>query len=222
MAGAEPAEVLDDEYDWSTIRCYPKSRGFGYGKEIGKDFDYRKIEGVRAEQIDGRVYLMATSSHYRHNEIAGNIYTAIKNQLGNGKCRAYIDGIDYWYHPDLEDEKRKKDYVIPDIIIICDREKIQNGSYKGKSKFVMEVVSRSSVEHDRITKFAIYEEAGVSEYWIAGQEGTLDIYHLIDGKYKLVRSLILCADKDDEDYNADTEVSLREFPVKMTLGEVFA
>ena len=77
----------------------------------------------------------------------------------------------------------------------------------------------------RITELErkIYEQAGVSEYWIVSpREHAVEIYYLEEGKYKLVYSYILQEDKDEKDYNADTIITLREFPhIAMTLGEIF-
>lgn len=49
-----------------------------------------------------------------------------------------------------------------------------------------------------------------------------EIYYLEDGKYILEYSYILQNDKEDEEYNAETEICLKTFPhIKMTLGEIF-
>lgn len=68
----------------------------------------------------------------------------------------------------------------------------------------------------------IYEAAGVEEYWIVSPRGSVEIYYLEDGKYILEQSYILQEDKEDGDYNAESEISLRAFPhIRMTLGEIF-
>ena len=52
--------------------------------------------------------------------------------------------------------------------------------------------------------------------------GSLEIYFLQDGKYILEQNYMLQNDREDEDYNAETEICLRGFPhIKMTLGEIF-
>ena len=62
----------------------------------------------------------------------------------------------------------------------------------------------------------------MEEYWIVSPQGLVEIYYLKDGKYELEQSYMLQNDKEDEHYNADTEICLREFPhIKMTLGEIF-
>ena len=50
----------------------------------------------------------------------------------------------------------------------------------------------------------------------------MEIYFLQDGKYILEQNYMLQNDREDEDYNAETEICLRGFPhIKMTLGEIF-
>lgn len=69
----------------------------------------------------------------------------------------------------------------------------------------------------------IYERAGVEEYWIVLPQGkSLDIYYLEEGKYVLEQSHILQDDEEEENYNAQTSISLRAFPnITMTLAEIF-
>lgn len=89
-------------------------------------------------------------------------------------------------------------------------------------KLIVETLSPSTAKKDRSEKMEIYEAAGVEEYWIVSPRGSVEIYYLEDGKYILEQSYILQEDKEDDDYNAESEISLRAFPhIRMTLGEIF-
>ena len=117
---------------------------------------------------------------------------------------------------------RSDDYVCPDIMIICDRKQLKGGTYSGVPKFIAETLSPSTAKRDKSEKKDIYEKAGVEEYWIISPQGFLEIYYLKDGKYILEQSYMLQDDKDDEHYNAEVEIRLKDFPhIKMTLGEIF-
>ena len=75
---------------------------------------------------------------------------------------------------------------------------------------------------DRGIKMKIYENCGVSEYWIVSpKEKALEIYYLENGKYALQRAYILEEDIDSKYYNAKKEIVLREFLVSMLLEEIF-
>lgn len=128
-----------------------------------------------------------------------------------------MENLDYKYNKDESD-----DYVIPDIMIVCDRKHLKGGSYSGTPKFIVETLSPSTALRDRTDKKDIYEKAGVEEYWIISPKGSVEIYYLEDGKYKLTYSYILQDDKESEHYNAETVISLKDFPhIKMTLKEIF-
>ncbi len=172
----------------------------------------------KEEKIDGVIYDMSPSPSYRHGIVNGNIYAMIKQGIKGSICLAFMENLDYKYHSELND-----DYVIPDVMIICDRKHLKGGSYSGVPKFIVETLSPSTALHDTTTKKDIYEQAGVSEYWIVScKECMIDIYYLTDGKYVLQNKLILENDKDNKYYNADLIISLRDFPnIQMTLSEVF-
>lgn len=75
---------------------------------------------------------------------------------------------------------------------------------------------------DKTEKKAIYEQAGVEEYWIVSPQGLLEIYYLENGKYVLTQTYMLQNDKEEEDYNAEQEIRPKTFPhIKMTLCEIF-
>lgn len=167
--------------------------------------------------MNGIVYDMSPSPNYRHGIINNNINTIIKTGLKNSLCLVFMENLDFKYHPEEND-----DYVVPDIMVICDRKHLKGGSYSGVPKFIAETLSPSTVMKDRTEKMAAYEKAGVEEYWIVSQQGAVEIYYLESGKYILRYSYILENDREDEHYNAETVISLRGFPhITMTLGEIF-
>lgn len=175
--------------------------------------EYRKTE-----KIDGVIYAMSPSPNYLHGIVDGNIYTIIKNTLKDSLCLVFMENLDFKYQPEKSD-----DYVIPDIMIVCDRNKIKGGSYTGVPKFIVETLSPSTAMRDLSAKKDIYETAGVLEYWIVSpKECGVQIYYLNNGRYELVNSYILENDKNSEHYNAETVISLRAFPqIHMTLADIF-
>ena len=176
-----------------------------------------EFERKKDEKIDGVIYDMSPAPGYQHGIINGNIYVAIKQGLKGSICLVSIENLDFKYHPDKND-----DYLCPDIMIICDRKNLKGGSYSGIPKFIVETLSPSTAKRDRAEKKDIYEKAGVEEYWIVSPQGSVEIYYLEEGQYVLEESYMLQDDKEDEYYNAETEICLKTFPhIKMTLGEIF-
>lgn len=176
-----------------------------------------EFERKKDEKIDGVIYDMSPSPGYQHAIINNNINTIIKTGLKNSLCLVFMENLDFKYHTDVND-----DYLCPDIMIICDRKHLKGGAYSGIPKFVAETLSHSTAKRDRTVKMEIYEKAGVEEYWIISTRGTIEIYYLQDGKYVLEQSYMFQGDREDEDYNAETEICLKAFPhIKMTLGDIF-
>ena len=176
-----------------------------------------EFERKKDEKIDGVIYDMSPSPDFKHGIINNNFNTIIKSGLKGSICLVFMENLDFKYHPDIND-----DYLCPDVMIICDRKHLKGGSYSGVPKFVVETLSPSTSKRDRAEKKDIYEKAGVEEYWIVSPQGSVEIYYLNDGKYVLDQSYMLQDDKEDEDYNAETEICLKTFPhIKMSLGEIF-
>lgn len=174
-------------------------------------------ERKKDEKVNGVIYDMSPSPGYRHCIVNGNIYRIIGNGLKNSMCFASMENLDFKYHPEEND-----DYVCPDIMIVCDRKNLKGSAYSGTPRFIAETLSNATAKRDRTEKKDIYEKAGVEEYWIVSPQGSVEIYYLESGNYILEQNYMLQNDKEEEDYNGDTEICLKAFPqIKMTLGEIF-
>ncbi len=170
------------------------------------------------EKINGTVYGMSPSPNFRHGIINANISRMIGNGLNNSLYLVFMENLDYHYHPEIND-----DYFCPDIMIICDRNRLKGGAYSGVPKFIAETLSPSTAIRDRTVKKDAYEKAGVEEYWIVTPNGkSLEIYYLNNHKYILQQNYILVSDPEDSDFNAETVITLKAFPnVTMTLKDIF-
>lgn len=176
-----------------------------------------EFERKKDEKINGVIFDLSPTPSFVHGIVNGNIHTIIKLGLKSSICLVSMGNLDFKYHPEKND-----DYLCPDIMIICDRKHLKGGSYSGVPKFIAETLSPSTAKRDKTEKKDIYEKAGVEEYWIVSPQGSLEIYYLENGRYVLEQSYMLQEDKEEEDYNADTEICLKAFPhIKMTLGEIF-
>ena len=78
--------------------------------------------------------------------------------------------------------------IQPDILFVstANSEILGRQKIEGAPDLVIEVLSPSSVRHDRQTKFRVYETAGIPEYWIINPKGgTVEIYALENEQYEL-------------------------------------
>mgnify|MGYP003094061938 FL=1 len=124
--------------------------------------DYWNLpEGRRAELIDGQLYDMAPPSRMHQKLISQ--FTLVLGQYirdHHGTCEVYP--APFAVNLDAED----KDWVEPDISVICDTSKLDDRGCNGAPDLVVEVVSPSSRKMDYFRKNALYSESGVLEYWI--------------------------------------------------------
>lgn len=173
-------------------------------------------EERKKEKINGIEYIVS-SSEYRHSIVNGNIYCLIRKGMNN-HCLPFMGNLDYKYQAQEND-----DYVIPDVMIVCDRKHLKGGSYTGTPRFIVETLSPATALRDRTVKKDIYQNAGIEEYWIVSpKERAVEIYYLEDGKYELKYSYVLQDDPEEKHYNADAVVTLKEFPnITMTLADIF-
>lgn len=134
--------------------------------------EYRSwTDDQRWEIIDGQPYAMSGAS-VAHQEICGNFYSALSQHFAGGPGRVYFAPLDV----------RLSDYdvVQPDLLVICDRSQLQGTHVDGPPALVIEVLSPSSVRHDRNKKFRLYAAAGVKEYWILYPSPPMAEVHLLD------------------------------------------
>jgi Uma2 family endonuclease len=67
--------------------------------------------------------------------------------------------------------------VQPDLSVICDPAKLDESGCRGAPDWIVEVLSPGTASYDHITKRALYERAGVREYWlIHPTDGIATIY----------------------------------------------
>ena len=176
--------------------------------------DYKK-----EECIGGIIYNMSPSADFRHANVNGNIYAILHVHLKRSLCRVYMENADLYF------DETNKEYVIPDIMVVCDTKAFKKGTnkYYGVPKFIVETLSPSTAQKDRTAKKDFYAKKGVSEYWIIDYKSkSIEIYYLENGEYQLMRVLMLQDDPEEDDYNEKEEIRLKEFPnISMMLEEIF-
>ncbi|MDR0910185.1 MAG: Uma2 family endonuclease [Spirochaetaceae bacterium] len=130
--------------------------------------EYAEIE-ERVEVLDGEVFAMASPTT-RHQNICGRFYQQLLAQLDGKPCQPYISPLDVELFPN---EWRKLPTIVqPDVFVVCDPSKVDpDGHIRGVPDFILEVLSESSYDRDLVKKTALYERAGVTEYWALDMEG---------------------------------------------------
>ncbi len=122
-------------------------------------------EGERAELIDGEMFKMDAPT-WTHQDILGELFLEIRLYIKKNKGNCTVLPAPFGVYI----KRDNRNYVEPDISVICDKEKRAEKGCIGAPDWVIEIVSPSSKKMDYVRKTALYREAGVREYWIVDPE----------------------------------------------------
>ncbi|WP_294143993.1 Uma2 family endonuclease [uncultured Selenomonas sp.] len=161
------------------------------------------------ELIEGKVCLMSPRPCVDHNLVSSRIYRIFANYLEGKTCMALSDGYDVF----LDEEN----HYVPDGMIVCDRSKIRPKGIYGAPDLVVEVLSHSTMLHDRGPKMRHYAEAGVKEYWIVTPEArTVEVYWNENGRFELAATYADYLEEDLEFMDDDERAAIAtEIPVSL-------
>ena len=141
-------------------------------------------EDTRYELIDGEAFPMSPAPLVEHQEVAGEVYRQLANQLDGKPCRPFIAPVDVRLPRKDETDAAIDTVVQPDVLVVCDPSKIDRRGVRGAPDWLLEVLSPSTAAHDQIAKRRTYERAGVREYWLVHPgDRTLTVYVLDNGQY---------------------------------------
>lgn len=118
-------------------------------------------DGERAELIDGKIYDMAPPNR-RHQDILFSLSRKIADYIdfNDGDCKIYLAPFAVFLNAN------EKNYVEPDISVICDKNKLTDQGCCGAPDWIIEIVSPGSRSMDYLTKLLKYQSSGVKEYWV--------------------------------------------------------
>lgn len=133
---------------------------------------YALPDGQRAELIDGQMYMMAPPNRI-HQKLSHLLDWTIENYIRDkkGACEVYPAPFSVFLNED------DRNYVEPDISVICDKNKLNEKGCNGAPDWIIEVTSPSNPQNDYGIKLFKYRTAGVREYWIVNpQKKTVTVY----------------------------------------------
>ena len=138
---------------------------------------YEKIsENKRIEVFDGIVYDMASPSQI-HQALSMQLSTVINNYIlrKKGACSVFSAPFD------VKLSDRPLIIVQPDIMIICDKDKLDENRCNGAPDFIIEIISPSNASDDYIRKLYYYQNYGVREYWIVDPKRKIITINYFEG-----------------------------------------
>jgi Uma2 family endonuclease len=161
----------------------------------------------KSEYYRGEIFAFAGGSA-NHNRISGNIYSKFITSLAEGKCEPYISDMKVWI-------KEKELFAYPDIIVVCGEPEF----YPDRDDTIMnplviiEVLSDSTKNYDRIEKFEFYRTLPTFQEYILVDQYKIHIEHFYqESKGKWIFT----------EYNhIDDVLNFEKIDLKMSLKDIY-
>jgi Uma2 family endonuclease len=142
-------------------------------------------DGQRWELIDGVAFCMSPGPSRLHQKWLGELFVQFHSYLVGKPCEVYMAPFDVRLQDCLDAADEEIITVVqPDLMVICDTNKLYDSGVKGAPDLVVEIISPSTAKRDIKTKFELYQRHGVKEYWILyPNDRTMLVYRLLDDNH---------------------------------------
>ncbi len=174
-------------------------------------------EDERWELIDGEAWDMTPAPGTRHQGVSMNLASHIFQSLREGgkPCTVFAAPFDVRLPERADQADAEIETVVqPDLVVVCDRSKLDEEGCRGAPDWVIEVLSPRSAARDHIRKLALYQRHGVAEYWIVDPANRVVFVRRLgeSGEYAA-----------PEVFASDAKVAVAALPgLEIDLAEVFA
>lgn len=145
----------------------------------------------RIELIKGKIFRMSPAPSSRHQRISREFLRVLLNFFNTGSpCEVFSAPFDVRLLDKTKSAQQNEEIftvVQPDLCIICDANKIDERGGIGAPDLIIEILSPGNSKKEINTKYKLYEESGVKEYWLVYPgEHVIQQFVLSDtGKYQL-------------------------------------
>ena len=177
-------------------------------KKVGNGFTYQDYvkwpEDERWEIIAGEAYAMTPAPSIRHQRISRHLISLFDRFFKGRECEPFEAPTDVVFD--------QQNVVQPDLLVVCDQNKITEKNIQGAPDLVVEILSPATALKDKREKKALYERFGVREYLIVyPAEELVGRFVMSDGSYGV-----------EEVFGWDEVLLLAIFPeLRLNLWEVF-
>ncbi|MCG8402082.1 MAG: Uma2 family endonuclease [Firmicutes bacterium] len=148
------------------------------GKYVYRDY-LSWQDNERWEIIDGVPYAMTPAPSWQHQAVLGEIHRQFANYFEGKQCRAFAAPFDVRIPGEDESGEDIATVVQPDLVVVCDKNKLSGTGCEGAPDLVIEILSPSTAKMDLKQKLHLYERSGVKYYWVVDlQNRYITIYVL--------------------------------------------
>jgi Uma2 family endonuclease len=125
------------------------------------------------ELIKGKIMLMSPAPSVEHQRIERKLLLAIGGYLQHKSCEVFPAPFDVRLYDRKKFLLASQDIhtvVQPDLCVICQPELLDAQGCNGAPDWIVEILSKGNSKRELKTKYALYEESGVTEYWLVYPE----------------------------------------------------
>lgn len=190
--------------------------------DLNGDYTYADYLSWRLEEtielIKGKISLMSPAPSLDHQRVSWQLNGLLFEYFRKNPCRAFAAPFDvrlYDRRKSVIANQEIYTVVQPDLCVICDTDKLDQRGCLGAPDWIIEILSKGNSKKEMQTKYQLYRESGVKEYWIvypfeqAVHQFVLDE---IQDKYQLINM-----------YSGEDKAMPQLFPdLEIDLHEVFA
>lgn len=142
------------------------------------------------ELIKGKIMAMSPAPSRRHQTVAGNLFLSLGSHFKHKQCNVYLAPFDvklYDRRKSLRKDREVFSVVQPDLCVICDKEKLTEQGCDGAPDWIIEILSPGNSRKEVRLKYDLYQESGVTEYWLVFPYEQIVQQFVLDenGKYQL-------------------------------------
>ena len=119
------------------------------------------------ELIKGKFQRPMAGAGQFHQIVSGNLLSTIRPYLKGKPCRVLAAPFDVRLPTGgANGDAQILTVVQPDLFVVCDRAKLDERGCVGPPDWIIEIVSPGNTARDTRVKFELYQESGVTEYWL--------------------------------------------------------
>jgi Uma2 family endonuclease len=167
------------------------------------------------ELIKGKIMLMSPAPNVKHQRISSDLSGMLYNFFKHKKCQFFAAPFDvrlYDRKKSLLASQNIHTVIQPDLCVICNPDILDKQGCNGAPDWIIEILSKGNSKREMNIKFDLYQESGVTEYWLVYPEQQAIHQFVLDdqGRYQLKHMY------------ADGSIAPHLFPeLSIELAEVF-
>ena len=146
--------------------------------------DYAAWETDERYELFSGMPVMQARPSVLHQSVQANILFQLMQFLADKPCQALAE-IEVLFPDSAAQQADDVTTVfVPDIVVVCDSDKLTAQHCVGAPDVVVEILSPSTARADRFVKLNAYQRAGVREYWLVSPlEQTVQVFRLERGSF---------------------------------------